>query len=225
MRPTTDSERIRFRKEAGSRYRLVHEGTLEGSSNLSCVVRLVEEEMGLKLERKGYVGHGGHSSQTLQSQEPIDTRAFAGKIRRLLRLPLKELAAIVRARQLLGPKDGELGFAGFDERTDAFALKRWSLHYYAANGIDCPESRTALERQSQFRWRCISIGLLLHNFEASFQTPLKVEVYRQLLEKGAVMPPLICLRRGWDLLEGYHRLAAHQHAGSADVPCIVIGTG
>ena len=88
MRPTTDSERIRFRKEAGSRYRLVHEGTLEGSSNLSCVVRLVEEEMGVKLERKGYVGHGGHSSQTLQSQEPIDTRAFAGKIRRLLRLPL-----------------------------------------------------------------------------------------------------------------------------------------
>ena len=53
MRPTTDSERIRFRKKAGPRYRLVHERTLEGSSNLSCVVRLVEEEMGVKLERKG----------------------------------------------------------------------------------------------------------------------------------------------------------------------------
>lgn len=223
MRSTTDSEVIRFRKETDSRYRLVHEGTFEESSNLFYVVRLVEEEMGLNLERKGYVGHGGYSSQTFQSQQQINTRAFAWKIRRLLRLPLRELAAIACARQLLGPKDGEFGFAGFDERTNAFALRRWSLDYYAANSIDCPDSRSALERNRLFRWHRVSSKLLLHNLEGSFQTPLKVEVYRQLLENGVALPPLICRRRGWELLEGYHRLAAHLQAGSAEVPCVVIG--
>ena len=93
MRLRSNSDRIRFSRDGDSQYRLVHEGTLEGSSNLSFVVRLVEEELGLKLKREGYFGHGGYSSQTFQSHEPINTRLFGWKVRRLLRLPFSELAA------------------------------------------------------------------------------------------------------------------------------------
>ena len=223
MNPTADAEKIQFHREADSRYRLVHEGSLEGSSKLSFVVRLVEEELGLKLQRGGYFGHGGFSSQTLQSDRPINTHVFGRKVRRLMRLPLKELAAIVRGRKLLGPKAAEYGFETFSEKTEEIALKTWCCDYYAANGNDCPESLAALERQSAFRWRCVPIDLLLHNLKGCFQTPLKVEVYRQLIENATALPPLICLRRDWDLLEGYHRLAAHQEAGCSAVACIVIG--
>lgn len=225
MNPNADTERIQFRKETESRYRLVHDGTLDGSSNLSFVVRLVEKELGLKLKREGYFGHGGHSSQTLQSDRPIKTRVFGWKLRRLIRLPLGKLAALVRTGQLLGPKAGEPGFEGLNEQTNAIALNTWCCDYYAANGIDCPDSLAALERHSAFRWRCVPIDLLLHSLKGSFQTPLKVEVYRQLIESAVVLPPLICLRRDWDLLEGFHRLAAHRQAGSSAVACIVIGRG
>ena len=51
MNPKADAEKIRFRNEADSCFRLVHEGTLDGSSNLSYIARLVEGEMGIKLER------------------------------------------------------------------------------------------------------------------------------------------------------------------------------
>lgn len=225
MNPKADAEKIEFRKDGDSRCRLVHEGTLEGSSNLSFVVRLVEEDLGLKLKREGYFGHGGYSSQTLQSDRPINARIFGWKLRRLMRLPPKELAAIVRTRELLGPKAGEHGFEVFNEQTSPIALKTWCCDYYAANGIDCPESLAAVERHSVFRWRRVSIGLLLHNLNGSFQTPLKVEVYRQLIRKAVALPPPICLRRDWDLLEGYHRLAAHQQAASSEVACVVIGKG
>ncbi len=76
---------------------------------------MVEEELGLNLKREGYFGHGGHSSQTLQSDRRISTRVFGWNVRRLMRLPLKELAAIVRTRELLGPKAGEYGFETFNE--------------------------------------------------------------------------------------------------------------
>jgi hypothetical protein len=185
----------------------------------------VEEDLGLRLKREGYFGHGGHSSQTLRSNRPINTRVFGWKLRRLMRLPLKELAAIVRTRELLGPKAGEYGFETFSEQTAETALKMWCCDYYAANGIDCPESLAALECHRVFRWRRVSIGFLLHNLKGSFQIPLKVEVYRQLIENAVTLPPLICLRRGWDLLEGYHRLAAHQDAGSSEVACIFVGRG
>lgn len=223
MHPKPDAEKIRFRKEADSGYRLVHEGTLDGSSNLSYIVRLVEGEMGIKLERKGYFGQGRYSSQTFQSDRPINARVFGRRFRRLFGLSLQELAAVVRARRLLGPKVGEPEFEGLDERTSALALKTWSLDYYEANGINCPGSRAALERNSQFRWRRVTVDRLLHNLENSFQTRLKVEVYRQLLENRVALPPLVCRRRGWELLEGSHRLAAYQQAGVAEVPCIVIG--
>lgn len=225
MNPNADTERIQFCKETESRYRLVHDGTLDDSSHLSFVVRLVEKDLGLKLKREGYFGHGGHSSQTLRSHRPINARVFGWRLRRLMRLPLKELAAIVRTRELLGPKAGEHGFETFHEQTGVFTLKTWCCGYYAANGIDCPESLTTLERHSVFRWRRVSMGLLLHNLKGSFQTPLKVEVYRQLIENAVSLPPLICLRRGWDLLEGYHRLAAHREAASSEVACIVAGRG
>lgn len=221
--PTSNSERIRFIKESDSRYCLVHEGTLEGSANLWFVVRLLQEELGLKLKRGGYFGHGGFSSQTFHSPRPINTRAFGWRLRHLMSLPPHESAALVRIRKLLGPKAGEPGFKWLNEQSSASALKRWCCDYYAGDGIDCPESFAALERHSVFRWRRIPAALLRHNLEQNFQTPLKVEVYRQLLAKGVALPPLICLRRGWDLLEGYHRLAAHEQAGNADVPCIVIG--
>jgi len=223
MNPKADPERIRIRKEADSRYRLIHEGTLDGSSKLFYIVRLVELELGLKLEREGYYGHGGYSSQALQSDQPINARVFGGKVRSLLRLPLEELAIIVRDCHLLGPKAGEPGFGKLAGRTCAVALKAWSIDYYEANGIDCPESLAVLEHNSLFRWSRVSIDLLLHNLGGNFQTPLKVEVYRQLLESGVALPPLICRRHGWDLLEGYHRLAAYQQTGRAEVPCVVIG--
>ena len=223
MHPEADFEGIRFRAESDLRYRLVHEGSLEGSSKLSYIVRLVEREMQLKLERKGYYGHRGYSSQTFQSDRPINARVFGRKVRRLLELPLKELVLIVRNRHLLGPKPGEPEFGDLDEQSSALALKAWSLDYYRVNGIDCPESLAVLERHSLFRWRRVSIDFLRHNLGESFQTPLKVEVYRQLLENGVALPPLICRRRGWELLEGYHRLDAHQQAGNDEVPCIVIG--
>jgi len=104
MHPKPDAEKIRFRKEADSGYRLVHEGTLDGSSNLSYIVRLVEGEMGIKLERKGYFGQGRYSCQTLQSDRPINTRVFGRRFRRLFGLSLQELAAVVRARRLLARK-------------------------------------------------------------------------------------------------------------------------
>lgn len=52
MNPKADAEKIRFCREADSRYCLVHEGSFGGSSKLFYIVRLVEREMGLKLERK-----------------------------------------------------------------------------------------------------------------------------------------------------------------------------
>lgn len=223
MNPKADAEKIRFCREADSRYCLVHEGSFGGSSKLFYIVRLVEREKELKLERKGYFGHRGYSRQTLQSDQPINVRVFGWKVRRLLGLPLKELASIVRDCRLLGPNVGEPGFGKLDEGTNASALKAWSLQYYEANDIDCRGSLAVLERNSVFRWGRVSTNLLLHNLEASFQTPLKVEVYRQLLANGAALPPLICRRRGWDLLEGYHRLAAHLQAGSTEVPSVVIG--
>lgn len=219
------AENIQFHKDGDSHYRLVHEGSLEGSSRLSIAVRLIEEELGLKLKHQGYFGHGGYSNQTLQSDRPINARVFGWKLRRLMRLPLKELAAIVGTREILGPKPAEYGFETFSEQTDEFTLKTWCCDHYAANGIDCPGSLATLERRSVFRWRRVSMGLLLHNLKGSFQIPLKVEVYRQLIENSTTLPPLICLRRGWDLLEGYHRLAAHQEAGSSEATCIVVGRG
>jgi hypothetical protein len=145
MNPKADAEKIRFRNEADSCYRLVHEGTLDGSSNLSYIVRLAEGEMGIKLERKGYFGQGRYSSQTLQSDRPINTRVFGWKCRRLLALPLEELATVLRTRHLLGPKAGEPEFEGLDERTSALVLKTWSLDYYEANGLNCPGSLAALD--------------------------------------------------------------------------------
>ncbi len=225
MSPKADAEKMQFRKDDDSRYRLVHEGSLEASSRLSFAIRLVEEELGLKLKRQGYFGHGGHSSQTLQTDRPISTRVFGSKLRRLMRLPLNELAAIVRTRELLGPKAEEFGFETFNEQTDEITLKTWCCEYYAANGIDCPESLATLDRHSVFRFRRVPLGFLLHNVKGSFQIPLKVEVYRQLIENAVTLPPLICLRRRWDVLEGYHRLAAHQEAGCFEVACIVVGRG
>src|SRR5437867_7271816 len=122
MHPEADFEGIRFRAESDLRYRLVHEGSLEGSSKLSYIVRLVEREMQLKLERKGYYGHRGYSSQTFQSDRPINARVFGRKVRRLLELPLKELVLIVRNRHLLGPKPGEPEFGDLDEQSSALAL-------------------------------------------------------------------------------------------------------
>lgn len=223
MNPKADAEKIRIRQEADSRYSLIHEGTLDGSSRLFYIVRLAELELGFKLERKGYYGHRGYSCQTFQCDQPTNARVFGWKVRRLLKLPLKELAIIVRDCHLLGPKVGEPKFGDLDERISAVALKAWSASYYEANSIDCPESLAVLERNSLFRWCRVSLDLLLHNLVENFQTPLKVEVYRQLLESGVTLPPLICRRRRWDLFEGYHRLAAYQLAGSAEVPCVVIG--
>ena len=57
MNPKADTEKIRFRREADSRYCLVHEGSFGGSSKLFYIVRLVEREMGLT-RLDGHLGSG-----------------------------------------------------------------------------------------------------------------------------------------------------------------------
>jgi len=148
---------------------------------------------------------------------------FARRTRQLLRLPLAELAACLMAKGVLGPKPGEPAFGDLDEKTGAAALKEWAISYYEANEITCPGSQNTLERNRLFRWRQIPFEYLRHNLQGSYEIPVKVECYRQLLGKGHPLPPLVCRRRGWDLLEGYHRLSAHEKVGSATIPCVIIG--
>ncbi len=221
MRPTAD-ETIRFYREDGG-YVLVHDGTLDGGATLHYIIRLVEREMRLKLKSLGYFGQGTHSQERFRSDQPIDEHAFARRTRQLLRLPLAELAASLMAKGVLGPKPGEPAFGDLDEKIDSAALKEWALSYYEANEITCPGSRNTLERNRLFRWRRIPFEYLRHNLQGSYEAPVKVECYRQLLGKGHPLPPLICRRRGWDLLEGYHRLSAHEKVGSETIPCVIIG--
>lgn len=223
MNSRVEIETIRFSRETDLQYSLVYEGTREGSSKLGYLVQLVEREMGLELKRAGYFGQGTYSRQTFYSNQAINPHTFAAKMRRLLRLPLLELAAIIRQQLLLGPKIGEPAYSELSEQTGVAILKTWCLEYYQSNGIDCPDCLADLERYQQYRWRRIATNLLWHNLETSFLTPLKVAVYRQLLEAEVALPPLICLRRRWELLEGYHRLGAHREAGNVEVNCIVIG--
>src|ERR1035438_8293482 len=60
MRRTVE-ETIRFYREDGA-YVLVHEGTLDGGSNLHYIVGLVEREMRLTLKSLGYFGHGTYGA-------------------------------------------------------------------------------------------------------------------------------------------------------------------
>ena len=81
MRPTAD-ETIRFYREDEA-YVLVHDGTLDGGSNLHYVIRLIEREMRLKLKSLGYFGHGTHSQERFRSGQPIDEHAFVRRTRQL----------------------------------------------------------------------------------------------------------------------------------------------
>lgn len=221
MRPPLE-EKIRFYRDDGA-YVLVHEGTLDGGSNLRYIVRLIERERGLKLKSVGYFGHGTHSQERFLSGQPIDEHAFAQRTRQLLRLPLAALAACLMAKGVLGPKPGEPAFENLDEKTGAATLREWTLSYYDANGITCPDSLIVLERARLFRWRRVPFACLRHNLQGSYEIPVKAECYRQLLGRGYSLPPLICRRRGWDLLEGYHRLRAHEKVGGETIPCVIIG--
>jgi hypothetical protein len=80
-----------------------------------------------------------------------------------------------------------------------------------------------LERNSQFRFRQVAVKDLQHNLQGSYNTPLKVDAYRHLLQRKTPLPPLICRRRGWDLYEGYHRLAACVAEKLDTFACVVIG--
>ncbi|MEI6972570.1 MAG: hypothetical protein WCL44_13760, partial [bacterium] len=166
---------------------------------------------------------GTHSQERFRSGQPIDEHAFARRTRQLLHLPLAELAACLMAKGVLGPKPGEPAFGDLNEKTGAAALKEWAISYYEANEITCPGSLNTLERNRLFRWRRIPFEYLRHNLQGSYEIPVKVECYRQVLGKGHPLPPLICRRRGWDLLEGYHRLSAHEKVGSETIPCVIIG--
>jgi hypothetical protein len=221
MRPTVD-ETIRFYREDGA-YVLVHDGTLDGGSKLRYIIGLIERETGLKLASLGYFGQGTHSQERFRSGQPIDEHAFARRTRQLLRLPLAALAARLAAKGVLGPKPGEPALENLNEKTGAATLKEWAISYYEANEITCPGSLNVLERNRLFRWRRVPFECLRHNLQGSYEIPVKVECYRQLLEKGHPLPPLICRRRGWDLLEGYHRLRAHEKVGSETIPCVIIG--
>ena len=215
-------ETIRFWREQGA-YVLVHDGTLDGGSNLHYIVRLIEREMGLKLRSLGYCGHGAHSQERFGSNQPIDERAFIRRARQLLHLPLAGLAACIIGGGVLGPKPGEPEFRNLDEKTGPATLKTWAIAYYEANEITCPESLSVLERNRLFRWRRVPIDCLRHNLLGTYEIPVKVECYRELLESGRCLPPLICRSRGWELLEGYHRLRAHEKVGTKSIPCVIIG--
>ena len=221
MRPTADGT-IRFYREDGA-YILVHDGTLDGGANLHYIIRLIEREMRLKLKSLGYFGQGTHSQERFRSGQPIDEHAFARRTRQLLRLPLAELAACLMAKGVLGPKPGEPAFGNLKEKPSAATLKEWAISYYEASEITCPASLNVLERNRLFRWRLIPFECLRRNLQGSYEIPVKVEYYRQLLGKGHPLPPLICRRRGWELLEGYHRLSAHEKVGSETIPCVIIG--
>jgi hypothetical protein len=223
MRRTVE-ETIRFYREDGA-YVLVHEGTLDGGSNLHYIVGLVEREMRLTLKSLGYFGHGTHRQERFRSGQPIDEHAFARRTRQLLRLPLSALAACLMAKGVLGPKPGEPAFGNLNERTRAASLKEWAISYYEASEITCPESLNVLESNRLFRWRRVPFECLRHNLQGSYEIPVKVECYRQLLGKGHPLPPLICRRRGWELFEGYHRLRAHEKVESETIPCVIIGWG
>jgi hypothetical protein len=215
-------ETVRFYREEGA-YVLVHDGTLDGGSNLHYILRLVEREQGIKLKSLGYVGQGTHSQERFRSAQPIGVHAFAGRTRQLLRLPLAALAACLMGEGVLGPKPGEPAFRNLDEKASPAALKDWAIAYYTANEITCPGSLNVLDRNRLFRWRRVPSGCLRHNLQGSYEIPVKVECYRQLVESGHCLPPLMCRRRGWELLEGYHRLRAHEKVGSGTIPCVIIG--
>ena len=100
-----------------------------------------------------------------------------------------------------------------------------AISYYEASEITCPGSLNVLESNRLFRWRRVPFECLRHNLQGSYEIPVKVECYRQLLGKGHPLPPLICRRRGWELFEDYHRLRAHEKVESETIPCVIIGWG
>ena len=123
----------------------------------------------------------------------------------------------------MDPAQSEPDFSQFDEHTDAETLKEWAIAYYQANRIDDPESLVCLERNTLFRFRQVAVADLQHNLRGAYNTPIKVDAYRQILQRHIPMPPLICRRRGWELYEGYHRLAACVAENREKVACVVIG--
>jgi hypothetical protein len=137
-------------------------------------------------------------------------------------LPTEELATRAAESGILGPKPGEPAFHHLDENTSSDELQDWAIRYYETNGIEDPESLHALASGRTFRLREVETALMIHNLEESFQDFFKVPVYRKLVAAGKRLPPLICKRRGWELLEGYHRLTAYRVLGIPKTRCVMV---
>jgi hypothetical protein len=211
-----------FGRNGKGSYRLERDGPLEAETRFSFAFKLTCHQHHLQFLTTGYCGCGRHSSSTLQPSRRFNSHAFLRRLIANAELPTEELATQVAQSGILGPKPGEPAFHHLNENTPSDELRDWAIRYYETNGIDDHESLHALGDGRTFRFRRIETALLLHNLKESYQDPFKVRVYCILLDAGKLLPPLICKRRGWELLEGYHRLTAYRALGIAKAVCVVV---
>jgi hypothetical protein len=214
---------ISFEKTPDGNYQLVRDGDIDADTHFGFAFDMACKRLNISYKRRGYSGSATHSSSTFAFAQEVPEEALMAATVALAELPTAELARQLIEGGLFGPRADEPDFSQFDEHTDAETLKEWAIAYYQANSIDDPESLACLERNTLFRFRRVAVAALQHNLRGAYNTPIKVDAYRQILQRHIPMPPLICRRRGWELYEGYHRLAACVAESREKVACVVIG--
>lgn len=198
------------------------DGSPESTPRFDFAFKLAFSHLAIKTKPKGYSGCGRHSSASFDTSHPLEVKRVLELIKDFADLDPWDLAGQLNQAGLLGPKPGE--DLSKLVNLSSKGLKEWAIAYYELNGIDDPESFHVLERNSKFNYREVEIENLAHNLNESYLNPIKILAYQLLLRNQTLMPPLICRKHGWELYEGYHRLAAHKAEGLQHVSCIVIGT-
>lgn len=214
---------IQIEQDKPGIYRLERNGPLEADAECWHSFDLACKRLGVTYKHLGYTGGGDHSLTTIQVTKGTLDEAFLSAVLALADLPTAELATQLNQGGIFGPKPDEPDFSYLNEETSSAELKDWAIDYYNANGIEDPESLNDLERNSLFRFRSVSVEALKHNLEGAYNSAIKVEAFRHLLRRKALLPPLICRRRGWLLYEGYHRLAACVAEHCDEVSCVIMG--
>jgi hypothetical protein len=214
---------ISFDRAQDGTYQLVRDGDIDADTHFRYAFDLVCKRLNLSCKCRGYSGCATHSSSTFEFAQEVPEETLLSAAVALTELPAAELALQLINGGVFGPREGEPGFSHLNKSTDSETLKNWAIAYYRANRIEDPDSLICLERNTLFRFRQVAVEDLQHNLQGTYNTPIKVDAYRQLLQRKTPLPPLICRRRRWDLYEGYHRLAACVAEKQDTIACVVVG--
>lgn len=213
---------VQFKLLEPGRIELKREGSLDAEDRFSYAFQLACNHRGITPTFAGYSGCGRKSVSTVRVPDHVPALELFQETCALLTLSDQHFALQVLQSGILGPDRNEPEVPRFEDATVP-QLKQWCLDYYQARGIDDPESLRTLTNNTRFRYQDIPLETLVWNLSGLYQSPTKVLVYRCALQSGHRFPPVICRRRGWQLLEGYHRLTAYLKENKETIPSILIG--